>query len=252
MYGKDHDVNTVTEVAKLHPGDQAHVPTLPSKSLLLSFPENYLEPRWYAVYTIARHEKRVAEQMELRRLRGFLPLYRAMHRWKDRQKQVDLALFPSYVFVHLALKERVRVLEITGVVSFVCSQGRPAPLPADQIEPLLRGTNGRVRIEPHPYLQAGHRVRLRSGAMAGLEGTLLRRKEGLRLVVSVELLMRSVALEIDEADVEPGHTASKHHLIINKGPCAIQHDRYSGRDRIAPVAQTPGISSPPPGDRRAV
>jgi transcription antitermination factor NusG len=198
----------VTEVAKLHLEENVETVTAASEQAFIHLPKDYAEPGWYAVYTIARHEKRVAEQMNCRRLRGFLPLYRAMHRWKDRRKQVELALFPSYVFVHVALKDRLRVLEIPGVVSFVCSQGKPAPLPEHQIEPLLRGTDGTVRIEPHPYLQAGRRVRLRSGVMAGLEGVLLRRKEGLRLVVSVELLMRSVALEIDEADVEPCHGAS--------------------------------------------
>lgn len=157
---------------------------------------------WYAVYTCARHEKRVAEQMERRRLHGFVPLYRATHWWKDRRKEVVLALFPSYVFVHLALQDRLLVLEIPGVVSIVSSQGKPIPLPAEEIEPFRRAS-GSVQMEPHPYLQAGRRVRLRRGPMAGLEGILLRRKDGLRLVVSIEILMRSVAVEVDEADVEP-------------------------------------------------
>lgn len=161
------------------------------------------EEKWYAVYTWARHEKRVAEQLEQRQLRNFLPLYRAMHRWKDRRKEVELALFPSYVFVRLSLQHRLRVLEIPSVVHLVGFQGKPAPLPEDEIEKLRQGVNGRVRMSPHPYLQAGQRVRLRSGPVAGLEGILLRRKEGARLVVSIEILMRAVALEIDEADVEP-------------------------------------------------
>jgi transcription antitermination factor NusG len=158
--------------------------------------------RWYAVYTCARHEKRVAEEMERRQLHGFVPLYRATHRWKDRRKEVVLALFPSYVFVHLALPDRLRVLEIPGVVSLVGSQGRPTPLAAEEIEPFRRAA-GSVQMEPHPYLRTGHRVRLRRGPMVGLEGVLLRRKEGLRLIVSIEILMRSVAVEVDESDVEP-------------------------------------------------
>jgi transcription antitermination factor NusG len=158
--------------------------------------------KWYAVYTCARHEKQVAEQMERRRLNGFVPLYRATHRWKDRRKEVVLALFPSYVFVHLALQDRLRVLEIPGVVNLVSSQGKPIPLPEEEIEPFRRAA-GSVRMEPHPYLRTGHRVRLRRGPMTGLEGILLRRKEGLRLVVSIEILMRSVAVEVGETDVEP-------------------------------------------------
>jgi transcription antitermination factor NusG len=161
-----------------------------------------LTASWYAVYTCARHEKCVAEQMERRQLHGFVPLYRATHRWKDRRKEVVLALFPGYVFVHLALRDRMRVLEIPGVVHIVGSQGRPTPLPAEEIEPFRRAS-GNVQMQPHPYLRTGQRVRLRRGPMAGLEGVLLRRKESLRLVVSIDILMRSVAVEVDESDVEP-------------------------------------------------
>ncbi len=159
--------------------------------------------QWYAAYTCVRHEKRVAEQMEQRQLRSFLPLYRAMHRWKDRRKEVELALFPGYVFVQMDLRQRLRVLEIPSVVHLVSFQGQPAALPYYEMEQLRRGVNGRVRMEPHPYLQAGHRVRMRSGPVAGLEGILVRRKEGARLVVCVEILMRAVGVEVDEADVEP-------------------------------------------------
>jgi transcription antitermination factor NusG len=166
-------------------------------------PAEYVELNWYAVYTWAHHEKRVAEQMRQRQLRGFLPVYRSIRRWKDRRKEIELALFPSYVFVHLALKDRVRVLEIPGVVHLVSARGKPTRLPDHEIESFQRGLEGCVRMEPHPYLQAGRRVRVRSGPMTGLEGLLLRRKDGLRLVVCVEILMRAVAVEIDEADVEP-------------------------------------------------
>ncbi len=178
---------------------------LPQSLAVPGLPRNLDElagPRWYAVYTRARHEKQVGEQMERRRLNGFVPLYRATHRWKDRRKEVVLALFPSYVFIHLALQDRLRVLEIPGVVNLVGSQGKPIPLPEEEIEPFRRAS-GSVRMEPHPYLRTGHRVRLRRGPMTGLEGVLLRRKEGLRLVVSIEILMRSVAVEVDETDVEP-------------------------------------------------
>lgn len=194
----------VSEGAKL----QAKVKTMklstvPFEPMPNQTPEGYLRAQWYAIYTCPRHEKCVANQLEMRRLHGFLPVYRAVHRWKDRRKELDLALFPGYVFVHLALRDRLRVLEIPSVVSFVSFQGKPAPLPESEIEALRKGLNGCVRMEPHPYLQTGRRVRVCSGPVAGLEGILLRRKEGLRLVVSVEILMRAVAVEVDEADVEP-------------------------------------------------
>jgi transcription antitermination factor NusG len=194
----------VSEVAKLYSPEkmlqlQTPIPELvPPQLSLESTDEN-----WYAVYTWARHEKKVAEQIRLRQLRGFLPLYRSIHRWKDRRKEVELALFPSYVFVHLALTHRLRVLQIPGVVGFVTVGSKPAPLPDPEIGPLLRGADGNVRIEPHPYLRVGRQVRLRSGPMTGLEGILVRRKESLRLVVSIEMLMRSVSVEVDEADVQP-------------------------------------------------
>ena len=164
---------------------------------------DYRSACWYAVYTCPRHEKCVADHVERRQMRAFLPLYRTKHRWKDRSKVVELALFPGYVFVHLALQHRLRVLEIPGVVRFVSFHGKPAPLPEAELESLRRGCAGRVSMAPHPYLQVGRRVRLKSGPMAGLEGILRRRKEGLRLVVSIEMLMRAVAVEVDEVDVDP-------------------------------------------------
>lgn len=173
------------------------------ESVQYRLPAEFVEPKWYAVYTWAHHERRVAEQMGQREIRAFLPVYRSIHRWKDRHKEIEQALFPSYIFVHLALKDRLRVLQVPGVVHLVSAQGKPIALPDHEIESFQRGMEGCVRMNPHPYLQAGCRVRVRSGPMTGLEGVLLRRKEGLRLVVSIEILMRAVAVEIDEADVEP-------------------------------------------------
>jgi transcription antitermination factor NusG len=158
---------------------------------------------WYALYTCPRHEKRVAEQIEQRRISCFLPLYRSVRRWKDRRKELELALFPGYVFVRVALHDRLRVLQLPSAVRFVSFNGHPVPLPEAEIESLRRGLDGRARMAPHPYLQVGRRVRVSNGPMAGLEGILRRRKEGVRLVVSIEMLMRAVAVEVDEADVEP-------------------------------------------------
>jgi transcription antitermination factor NusG len=160
-------------------------------------------PHWYALYTCPRHEKRVAQQIEERRISCFLPLYRSVRRWKDRRKELELALFPGYVFVRLALQDRLDVLNLPGVVRLVTFNGKPAELPENELESLRRGLAGRIPMAPHPYLRIGRRVCLKSGPMAGLEGILRRRKEGLRLVVSVEMLMRAVAVEVDEADVSP-------------------------------------------------
>ncbi len=160
---------------------------------------------WYAVYTCSRHEKRVADFLHGSQVDCFLPLYKSVRRWKDRQKLLDLPLFPSYVFVHIPIQHRMRVLTAPGVVQIVSVDGKPVPLPESEIDRLRSSGVGAKNLEPHPYLKTGRRVRVRYGAMAGLEGILVRRKEKLRLVLSVELIQRSVALEVDEADVEPVH-----------------------------------------------
>src|SRR5437870_2014519 len=105
------------------------------------------EPRWYAVYTCARHEKRVAAQLEQKTVESYLPLYNTVHRWKDRRAQVQLPLFPGYVFVRIALRERLKVLEVSGVVRLVGMQGRPAPLPEDEIVALRNGLDHQLRVE---------------------------------------------------------------------------------------------------------
>jgi transcription antitermination factor NusG len=158
---------------------------------------------WYAAHVFSRHEKQVARQLEERRVDCFLPVYRSVRRWKDRRKELDLVLFPGYVFVHLDLKDRLRVLQVPGVARFVSFNGRPAPLPDAEIDALISGLATGVRAEPHPYLKVGHRVRVKYGPLAGMQGILVRRKDKFRIVLSIDLIMRSVAVEVDEADVEP-------------------------------------------------
>jgi transcription antitermination factor NusG len=158
---------------------------------------------WYALYTCPRHEKRVAEQIQQRQISCFLPLYRSVRRWKDRRKELELALFPGYVFVQVALPDKLRILTLPGAVGLVTFNGQPAALPEQEIESLRRRLAGSLPMEPHPYLQAGRRVRVRSGPMEGLEGIIVRRKDHCRLVFSLDLIRRSIAVEVDEADVEP-------------------------------------------------
>lgn len=165
-------------------------------------PAEYAEPRWYAAYTRANHEKRVAEQLMQRSVEHFLPLYASARRWKDRRVKLELPLFPGYVFVQMALRERLQVLQIPGVVQLVGFSGTPAALPEGEIEVLRKSLASAVRAKPHPFLTVGRRVRIRAGPLAGLRGILLRRKNKLRFVVSLELIMRSMAVETDEADVE--------------------------------------------------
>ena len=163
----------------------------------------FVDPRWYAAYTSANHEKRVALQLTERGLEHFLPLYSSVRRWKDRRVQLELPLFPGYIFVRLALRERLRVLEIPGLSCLVGFGGLPAPLPDQEILTLRSGLSEQLNASPHPLLTTGRRVRIIRGALAGMEGVLIRRKSGLRLVLSVELIMRSISVDIDEADVVP-------------------------------------------------
>jgi len=160
------------------------------------------QARWYALYTCARHEKRVASQIERRRVSCFLPMYRSVRRWKDRRKELELALFPGYVFVNMSLSSKLKVLEVPGVVRFVSFNGQPAALPTEEIEVLRTRLGDKAGIEPHPYLRVGRKVRVHSGPFEGLEGIVVRRKDHCRLIFSIDLIQRSLAIEVDEADLE--------------------------------------------------
>jgi transcription antitermination factor NusG len=159
--------------------------------------------QWYAAYTCPRHEKYVARQLDERCIDSFLPLYRSLRRWKDRRKQIELPLFPGYVFVHFDLQQRLRILGLPGVVRLVSFNGQPATLPEHDIETLRKGLDLQIYAEPHPYLRVGRRVRVVHGPMAGTEGILVRKKDKFRLVISLEAIMRSIAVEVDAADVQP-------------------------------------------------
>jgi len=158
---------------------------------------------WYAAYTRPKHEKRVALQLEERRIEAFLPTYQSIRRWKDRRKLLELPLFPSYVFVQIDAQNRLDLLRLPGVLGLVSFRGRPAPVEPAEIENLRHGLSNRTVVHPHPYLKEGRRVRVRCGAMAGVEGVLVRSRDRARVVLSISLLQRSMSVEIDEADVEP-------------------------------------------------
>src|SRR5258706_12826423 len=131
-------------------------------------PPEFYERRWYAAYTCAQHEKRVAEQLTQRSLENFLPQYGSVRRWKDRRVQLELPLFPGYVFVRLALRERLRVLQIPSLVRLVGFNGQPTALPDTEIEIMRSGLSQSLRAEPHPFLTVGRHVRITVGPFAGL------------------------------------------------------------------------------------
>lgn len=176
---------------------------LATDNSVIAAPVHSPERAWYAAYTCARHEKRIAQQLEERGIEHFLPLYRSVRRWKDRKKELELVLFPSYVFVRIELIARLQVLQLPGVVRFVAFNGQPAILPGTDIDALRNGLSHNLVAEHHPFLNVGRRVKVVYGPLSGAEGILVRRKSESRLVISIEAIMRSVAIEVDEADVLP-------------------------------------------------
>lgn len=162
--------------------------------------ELFTVPRWYAAYTFPRHEKSVGEYLKLKAIESYVPLYEKLSRWKDRTARVQLPLFPGYVFVHVPLNQRVRVLEVSGVVRLVGFNGCPTPLPDGEIESLKTYLSFR-KAEPYPFLTIGKRVRVNAGPLAGLEGVIVRRKAKMRIVISIDSIRRSIALELEAADV---------------------------------------------------
>jgi transcription antitermination factor NusG len=163
----------------------------------------FVEDRWYALYTCSRHEKRVADQLQERSIESFLPTYRTARRWADRTKVVTLPLFSGYLFVRIPWTERLRVLQLPGAVRLVGFNGSPTPLPDAEIEALRNALRNEVHVVPHPYLRIGNRVRVHSGPLQGAEGILMRKKGATRLVLSLDLLMRSVSVEVCASDVCP-------------------------------------------------
>ena len=168
-----------------------------------------MSPRWFAVYTTPRHEKQVSESLTQRRIETFLPLYRTARHWqKSRPVVLELPLFPTYVFVRITRQARGAVLSMPGVLSIVGSPREPWPLPDFEIEALRSGLLER-KIEPHPYLTVGERVRIKGGVMTGVEGVLVRKKNNFRVVLSLDNIMQSVAVEVDADDIEPVGTLAE-------------------------------------------
>jgi len=165
--------------------------------------------QWFAAYTTPRHEKHVSELLAHRRIETFLPLYRTARQWKKSAPVVlELPLFPTYVFVCIDQNARSAVLDTPGVLSIVGSSKEPWPLPDLEIEALRLSMQAR-KVEPHPYLKVGERVRIKAGVMAGVEGVLLRRKNDFRVVLTLDAIMRSVSVEVDAEDLELSDAQSR-------------------------------------------
>jgi transcription antitermination factor NusG len=166
---------------------------------------------WCALYVRHQHEKAVAQILSTKGFETLLPLYSAKRQWKDRVKQLSLPLFPCYLFLRYGFERRLEVLTTPGVHGFVGASGRATPIPKVEMDAVRQIIKKGIRVEPHAYLRCGDWVRVKSGPLEGIEGFLVRKKNQSRLVISVELLQKSAAVEVDVAMVEP---------LARQSPCS--------------------------------
>ena len=163
---------------------------------------NARDRNWYAVYTVPQHEKSALKQLDIREIESFLPTYETVRVWKIRQRmKLILPLFPTYLFVHINSRERAKVLQSPGVLQIVGNRGC-AYIPDSEVE-FLRSGFCRQRIEPYRDLVIGEKVRIKGGVMQGLQGTLVRKSNSMRFVLTIELINQHAAIQVDAEDLEP-------------------------------------------------
>lgn len=162
-------------------------------------------PSWYAIHTRSNFEKRVSTDLAMKQLHTYLPTFHEVHRWKDRSKRVDVPLFPGYVFARLQNtdEDRMTVLRTPGAVRILGQAGKMEPIPDSELESIRILLRSSLAFSAHPFLRQGAKVRVSRGALRGVEGVMVRFRDQTRLVLSVDLLAQSVALEVDAKDVEP-------------------------------------------------
>lgn len=159
---------------------------------------------WYALHVRGRFEKVVATQLEYKDIETFVPLVREVHRWSDRRQVVDTPLFSGYGFVRVPDRPEIhrRVLQTTGVIGFVLSNGKPSPIPERQIESVRLLLSECTPCTVHPFVKAGQRVRIQGGCLDGVEGIFIRSNDDTSLVVSIEVIQRSVVIQIQGYDLQ--------------------------------------------------
>lgn len=187
---------------------------------------------WWALYTRHQHEKNVASVLSGKGEETFLPLYESLRHWKDRSKKLWLPLFPGYVFIREAPERRLQVVSTPGIHMIVSRGDQFAVIADAEIESLRIALDGPSRVEPHPYLQSGERVRVIRGPLEGLQGILVRRKSLCRLVLSVEMLAQSACVEVNACDIEPIELRERH----------VREDGLSSKGGELAVAWTAGQS----------
>jgi transcription antitermination factor NusG len=162
-----------------------------------------IEPHWYALHTRHRHEKKIDARLKEKKITSYLPLHTVYRRWSDRYKRIEEPLFSCYVFVWIALRDRLPVLQTDGAVNLVSFNGIPAIIPPEQIDAIRRILERRVEVSQAGYFTPGEKVRVMRGPLHGLEGTLVCQKNNHRLIITVDGIKQAIAIEIDPHDLEP-------------------------------------------------
>lgn len=167
--------------------------------------ETLKSPHWYAVHVRAKHEKRIAAELQEKGIKAFLPSARQVHRWSDRRAVIEVPLFPCYVFVHmdLASTPRLAVLRTAGVFRFVGFKQGPTPIPDVQIEAVQAVLANHLPISSCGFIKVGAKVRIRGGALDGIEGVLIGHDGARRLIISIDLIRQSMAVAVEGYDIEP-------------------------------------------------
>jgi transcription antitermination factor NusG len=162
------------------------------------------ESNWYAIHTKPRHEKWIAAQLKEKSVHTFLPLLEQIRQWSDRRSKVEIPMFSCYAFVRIAhrTEERLKVLRTPGVLGFVGDERQGIPIPHEQIENLQTAIKGKIPCAAHPFINTGQRVRIRGGSLDGVEGILVGQGGEQSVIVSVELLRRSVSIRVEGYNVE--------------------------------------------------
>jgi transcription antitermination factor NusG len=191
----------------------APLPEIPA-ALFYSATPNESEPEWeptsepkelpwYALTVKHQHERAIEAALQQKGFEAFAPMYRSQRKWSDRKKEIELPLFSGYVFCRFAHETKARVLSTPAIARVVDFGGVPAAIPAAEIEAVRAIVNSALAVRPWPHLKPGDRVRVERGPLRGIEGTLVREKDALELIVSVQLLQRAVAVQVDAASVVP-------------------------------------------------
>jgi len=158
---------------------------------------------WYAVHTKSRHEKVTESTLQTRGVKTFLPLREVLSQWKDRKKLINIPLFPSYLFVRIGLGDIYDVMYAKGVLRIVGCNGMPVPIPAEQIEAIIKVVQNKLKYDPYPYFDEGRDVVIKRGPLKGIAGKIVEKKSSKhKLIVSIEIIKRSVSIEVDVLDIE--------------------------------------------------